>query len=227
MSKYTTLLFDADATLLDFKRSEYEAVADCLKKFGLPNDRSVIEKYSEINDGYWKMLERREITKSELFSARWRSLIDHYNFDCNYEDIASAYAPALATKSYLIDGAEDICKKLYGKYRMYIVTNGFKVIQNARFSTCPLTKYFEDVFISEEIGFEKPSAEYFNEVEKRIPNFDKEATLIIGDSLTSDISGGILMGIDTCWFNPNRKTAPDKMKITYTVSSLSELENIL
>ncbi len=227
MSKYTTLLFDADSTLLDFKRSEYEAVADCLAKYGLPSDDKTIKKYAEINDYYWKMLERREVTKPELFIGRWKSLIDFYGFDCNAQDIADSYSPALASKSYLIDGAEEICKSLYRKYKMFIVTNGFKVIQNARFGTSPLTQYFDDIFISEEIGHEKPSIEFFNEVEKRIPDFNRNSALIIGDSLTSDILGGIVAGIDTCWFNPNKKPAPADMNITYTISKLQELQEIL
>lgn len=227
MSKYTIVLFDADATLFDFKRSEYEAVKDCLAFAGLPTTDDVIEKYSEINDGYWKKLERGEVTKNELFTARWRDLIDYYGFEFDAQKIADTYPQKLAERVYLICGAEDICKKLYGKFRLYIITNGFAKIQHGRFDQSVLKKYFENIFISEEIGAEKPSIDYFNAVAAAIPDFDREKALVIGDSVTSDIKGGIAAGIDTCWFNPNRKIAPDGMNMTYIINDLSEIENIL
>lgn len=227
MSKYTTILFDADATLFDFKRSEYDAVKDCLEFAGLPATDEIIEKYSEINDRYWKMLERREITKSELFIARWRSLLEYYNFDFDAKKIADKYPEKLAQKQYLINGAEEICSKLYGKYKLYIVTNGFAKVQHGRFDSSPICKYFEAMFISEEVGYEKPSAEYFACVSKKIENYDPGKALIIGDSLTSDIKGGITAGIDTCWFNPKGKEAPRDMNITYIINNLAEIEDIL
>lgn len=227
MSKYTTILFDADATLFDFKRSEHDAVKDCLVFAGLPTTDEVIEKYSEINDGYWKKLERKEVTKPELFVARWRDLLDYYGFDFEAQKIADLYPIKLSERSYLIDGAEEICKKLYGRARLYIVTNGFARVQHGRFDKSPLRQYFEDMFISEEVGAEKPSLEYFDAVARAIPDFDREKTLIVGDSLTSDIKGGIAAGIDTCWYNPKSKSAPEGMNITYIINDLSEIESIL
>lgn len=227
MSKYTTVLFDADATLFDFKRSEHDAVIDCLAFAGLPTTEEVVEKYSDINDGYWKKLERGEVTKKELFVARWKDLIDHYGFDFDARLIADKYPEKLAERGYLMDGAEQLCQALYGKVKLYIVTNGFSTVQHGRFDKSPIRKYFEAMFISEEIGAEKPSAEYFDRVFSMIPDLDKEKTIIIGDSLTSDISGGIVAGIDTCWFNPKQKKAPEGMAITYTVNRLSEIEELI
>lgn len=227
MPKYTTILFDADATLFDFKRSEHDAVKNCLEFAGLPTDEAVIEKYSEINDGFWKKLERGETTKAELFVARWKYLFDFYNFDFDAQKIANLYPLKLAEKSYLMDGAEEICQKLFGKTKLYIVTNGFSNVQHGRFDKSPLRKYFDGMFISEEIGAEKPSLEYFNAVADSIPSFDRTRTLIVGDSLTSDIKGGIEAGIDTCWFNPSCKPIPEGMNITYTVKTLSEIERIV
>ena len=227
MSKYEILLFDADATLLDFKRSECEAVVESLTHFGLPATDEVVKKYSEINEGYWQMLERGEIEKCKLYDARWKSLMDFYGFDCDHKAISKMYVDTLTTKSYLLDGALEICEKLYGKFKMYLVTNGQKQVQDGRLVPSPVYKFFDDCFISEEVGYEKPSIKYFEAVSKMIPNYDPEKAIIIGDSLTSDIQGGINAGIDTCWFNPRGKSAPDGMKINYIISDLSELENIL
>lgn len=227
MSKYTTILFDADATLFDFKRSERDAVIACLTFAGLPTTDDVVKKYSEINDRYWKMLERGEVTKAQLFIARWKDLLDFFGFDFDAGLIADMYPKQLAEFGYLIDGAEDICKTLYGKARLYIVTNGFARVQHGRFDKSPIRQYFDDMFISEEIGAEKPSIEYFEKVFSKIPDFNREKAIIIGDSLTSDIKGGINAGIDTCWYDPQGKPAPEGMNITYTVTRLSDIKDII
>ena len=228
MSEYTTILFDADDTLFDFKRAEHEAVKDVLALVGLPDTDEIISKYSEINKGYWKMLERGEITKKDLFIARWKSFLDFYGLtDADAKLIANHYLTMLSQKCYLLDGAEELCEKLCGKFRLFIVTNGYAVVQHGRFDNSPIRKYFEDMFISEEMGAEKPTKAYFDAVFSRIPDFDPEKSVIIGDSLSSDIKGGINAGIDTCWYNPEGKTAPDGMKITSIISKLSEIEDIV
>ena len=228
MKKYTTILFDADDTLFDFQRSEHEAVKDVLSLVGLPETDEVIAKYSEINKGSWKMLEHGEITKKDLFVARWKSFLDFYGVtDADAEIIAKHYLMQLSQKCYLLDGAEELCKHLYGKFKLYIVTNGYAIVQHGRFDKSPISKYFEDMFISEEMGAEKPSIEYFDAVCSKIPGFNKDTAIIIGDSLSSDIKGGINAGIDTCWYNPRMAQAPEGISITYTVSSFSEIEDIV
>lgn len=227
MPKYTTLLFDADQTLLDFHRSEHEAVTDCLKAFSVPADNSTVAKYSEINDMYWKMLERGEIEKNQLYSARWKTFAETYGYDIDVEKISEMYINRLSEKAYVLDGAEELCQTLSKHCRLYIITNGNKKVQNSRMSNVALSKYFLGRFISEEIGFEKPSVEYFNIVKSKIQDFDPKTTLVIGDSLTSDIQGGINAGLDTCWYNPQSKKAPDDMNITYIIKNLSEIEDIV
>ena len=226
MSKYTTLLFDADATLMDFHRSEREAVKECLEFFGLPSDDSVINRYSEINAGYWKMLERGEIEKDKLYPARWQSLIDYYGFDCKASNISDKYIERLATKSYMLEGALDLCKRLHGKFKMYIVTNGQKDIQRSRLFPSPIFRYFDGCFISEDIGYEKPSVRFFESVIKEIQGYNPEKALIIGDSLTSDMEGGISNGLKTCYYDRSGKGAKDK-KVDYVVTNLEEIKNIL
>ena len=227
MPKYTTLLFDADQTLLDFHRSEHEAVTDCLKAFSVPADDETIAKYSEINTMYWKMLERGEIEKNKLYSARWQTFAETYGYDIDAEKMSDMYIDRLSKKAYVLDGAEQLCETLSKHCRLYIITNGNKKVQNGRMGKLSISRLFVDRFVSEEIGFEKPSVEYFNIVKSKIPNFDPNTTLVIGDSLTSDIQGGINAGLDTCWYNPQGKKAPDGMNITYVIENLSEIEDIV
>ena len=227
MPKYRTLLFDADQTLLDFHRSEHEAVTDCLEAFGVPVNNETIAKYSEINTSYWKMLERGEIEKSKLYSARWATFAEFYGYDIDAQAISDLYIDKLSERAYVLDGAEEMVEKLSKTCRIYIITNGNKKVQDGRMGKLSISRLFLDRFISEEIGFEKPSVEYFDIVKSKIPNFDPETTLVIGDSLTSDIQGGINAGLDTCWYNPQKKSAPEGMSITYIVSSFSEIEDII
>lgn len=227
MPRYSIVLFDADETLLDFKRSEAEAVCDVLDFFEIPPSEEHIKKYSEINEMHWKMLERGEIKKKDLYTSRWKMFCEFFGVDLDPEDISEKYIECLSQKSYMLDGALELCGKLSGKCRMYLITNGTKRVQEGRLALCPLYPLFDGCFISEDIGFDKPRLEYFSEVEKRIPNFEKSKAIVIGDSLTSDIAGGIAAGIDTCWYDPKGKIAPEGMNITYIRHNLAEIEDVV
>ena len=152
---------------------------------------------------------------------------EYYGLKKDAKKMAETYMHNLSTKGHIIKGADILCEKLSNKVDMYIVTNGVEFIQNGRFAVCPITKYFMKRFISGVIGYEKPDIRYFECVSSLIDNFNKKNTLIVGDSLTSDIKGGINFGIDTCWFNPNKKEVPKEMNITYTAFSFDDIYNII
>ena len=225
--RYTTVLFDADDTLFDFQLAEHEAIKSVLLRFGLPCEDSVIKTYSEINLSLWKLLELGKIQKSELKVRRFEIFCEKMGFDVDAKEMAIAYMDALSKQNYLKEGALELCDRLHGKCRLCIITNGIKSIQTKRFSTSPIAKYFDKIFISEELGYDKPSVEFFRLVEQALADFDKEKTIVVGDSLTSDIKGGIGYGLDTCWFNPHGNKSPDNMNITYTVDSLEKIYDIV
>ena len=224
--KYNTILFDADGTLLDFKRAEYEAAKEMMALFDIYADDSMISKYSEINDSLWKLLERGEIEKSVLLYKRFELFCEYYGLERDGKKMAEEYMKVLSTKAYIMAGADKLCDDLYGKVKMYIVTNGLEFTQKGRFKTCVLTKYFDDIFISGAIGYEKPDINYFIKVAE-LTSLEKEKTLIVGDSLSSDIKGGVNYGIDTCWYNPENKPIPKDFDITYVASDFDSIYNII
>ncbi len=225
--RYNTILFDADGTLFDFDRAEDEAVRYTMLSFGIEPSDEKVAKYSEINSSLWRALERGEIEKSVLLYHRFELFCEYYGIDADCRKMADTYMNTLATKGYLLDGAEELVNKLFGNVRLYIVTNGAELVQKGRYAVSGIGKYFDDKFISGVIGHEKPCIEYFEHVANNIKNFDKASTLIVGDSLTSDILGGINFGIDTCWYNPKHKPSPEGMNITYTVDNFDDIYDII
>ncbi len=227
MKKYKYLLFDADNTLFDFAACERAALFATFKNAGIILDDEKIACYSRINDSFWKALERGEVTKEALRYKRFESFCAEYGFKLDAREIASEYLRLLGLQIEMMDGAVETLEYYSPKYELYLITNGIKSVQTSRLAKSGLYKYFLNVFISEELGAEKPSKAYFDAVAAAIHDFNKDEALIIGDSLTSDIRGGINYGIDTCWMNINGAEVPEDMDITYTVKSLFELKNII
>ena len=218
MRKYSGVLFDIDDTLLDFPRSEKEALCEAFLHFGIELDEEMILTYQKINYELWKALERGEITREELMVRRFSDFAKFYGFEVNSARVADDYLDCLGQKVYFIDGARELLDKLYGKVRMYIVTNGLARVQNSRYKLAEFGKIFDGMFISQEVGANKPDSAFFEYVAEHIDGFEKEKTLIVGDSLSSDIAGGINFGIDTCWYSPMGKEP--KIQPTYIVDNL-------
>ena len=224
---YKIALFDADNTLLDFNRAEREAVSICLTARGLPADEEIVSRYSRINDSHWKRLEQGLITRDRLKVERFAELFSTLGYGGDPKRMAADYEEALSRQTYLVDGALELVRALHGQCRLFIITNGTAVVQKGRFGSSPLAPYFERCFISEEMGCNKPEKAFFDRVAAEISGFDSRQVLVIGDSLSSDIRGGINAGLDTCWFNPHGKPSPADMRITYTVHAAGEILPIL
>lgn len=225
--KYKTLLFDADGTLLDFHRSETEALANAMKLSGIEPSEEKAATYSRINKSLWEMLERGEIEKQVLLYRRFELFLEAIGSAADGVKMANDYMRELSVRGYVFEGVLGMCDRLSKLADLYIVTNGVKFIQSGRYKHCGLSQYFKGVFISDDIGFEKPNMEYFDYVSQHIDGFEKESALIIGDSLTSDIKGGINYGIDTCWYAPSGNEAPANMNITCVARSFLDVEKFI
>lgn len=227
--KYDILLWDVDDTLLDFGYSERYAIKHCFDLIGCDISEEWINRYSEINDGYWKRLEKGEVTKAEVLRGRFADLFAEMNIVISEEKLAEfqlSYQKALGNVYYFRDSSYELCKKLKEKCRQYLVTNGVESTQRSKLKLSGLDKLMEDVFISEVIGFVKPRKEFFDACFAQIPDLDKERVLLIGDSLSSDIKGAKNAGIASCWYNPKGKEAGE-VTPDYVIQNLWEVEKII
>ena len=221
------VLLDLDDTILDFHASEHAALQKTLGQFGLEPSESVCSRYSAINKAYWEMLERNEITRTQLRPGRFQDLFREYGVPADPMEVASTYEKNLSEGIFFLPGARQVLPKLSEKYRLYIVSNGNLHVQRGRLANSGILPYFQDRFISEEMGAAKPDPVFFQNAFARIPNFDPARAIIVGDSLTSDVLGGLQAGIATCWVRlPGRKTREDIVP-DHTISALSELPELL
>ncbi len=224
VQRYTTLLFDADNTLLNFTLDERRAIEATCKAFDIPFSEEVGLLYSAINDALWKQLEKGEVTRDEIKIRRFERFLAETGSDAGTESVALRYMQELSLGGALIDGVKTAIELLAGHYDLYIVTNGTAWIQKKRLSSSGIEKYFSAAFISEEVGASKPDKAYFNYVFDRIPEKDRGKICIIGDSLTSDIIGGINAGIDTCYLSKDGNS--QEVTPTYTANSFYDILKI-
>ena len=222
---YTTLLFDVDDTLLDFKKTEKFAIRKTLESYGISVTEQIIADYGKINEKLWEMYQRGEITKNRLVVKRFEELGEKYGISFDASDANNRYLENNANGFFEIPGAKDTLKNLKKRFKVYAVTNALLWVSERRLKGSGLYPLFEKVFNSDQIGASKPNKEFFDVVFNNIEEKDKSKILIIGDSLSSDILGGINAGIDTCWVNPEGKSTD--LKITMEIKSVTELEKRL
>ncbi len=224
---YQWLLFDADGTLFDYDRAEAVALENSFAQFNLPFDLTSSDTYRQVNGAIWADFELGKITVTQLRTVRFERLFDALNLDVDAEAFSTAYLDQLSARGDLIPDAEAVVEACYGRYQLMIITNGLKDVQRKRLAHTNLGKYFVDIIISDEIGSAKPNRKIFDAAFARMGKPKCEDVLIIGDSLTSDIQGGVNYGIDTCWYNPQQQPLPNGLSLTYQIQQLADLKTIL
>ena len=219
------LFLDLDDTILDFQKAERLALAKTLEPFGLPPTDTVLARYHEINREHWERLERKELTRQQVLVGRFAALFAEMGLSAQAEQVARAYEENLSQGHYFLPGAEEALKSLSKKYKLYLASNGTARVQAGRLKSAGIIPYFQEIFVSEEMGYNKPDPAYFDACFARIPGFRKDRAMMVGDSLTSDILGGIQAGIATCWVNPHHKTG--SIRPDYEIESIVQLEALL
>ena len=226
--KYKVILIDIDDTLLDFDKAETSSIIECLNQYDIKYSEEAVKKYKEINLDHWHMFENGLTTIPELMVNRFKvflgiykpELVDHAN------EFNNCYLSRLNEKNDIIDGADVVIKELLKGYVVIPASNGVGETQVKRLETSLLQGLFKKYYISGFIGYQKPQKEFFDYIFKDLDSINKQEILMIGDSLSSDIQGGINAGIDTCWFNYRNKDI-GSYKPTYVINSLLDLLTLL
>ena len=223
-----TVFLDLDDTILDFQKSERVAIRKTFEILGVPHSPEVIERYIEINVSLWQALERGELTREGVLHGRFETLFSELKRVRSPEKAQELYQSLLAKEYDFLPGGRELLLELKkdGRYRLYMATNGIPEVQEPRIEKSGVGEFFDGVFISERIGYQKPDKRFFDACFERIKDFKKEEAIIVGDSLSSDIKGGINAGILTCHFNPHDKPYGE-INPDYKIKNLSELIPLL
>lgn len=226
-SRYRTLLLDADGTLFDFDRSERDALTEALGRFGIAVDDEIYRIYHQNNDDCWKEFERGELSRQKLKTERFARTFAQIGVSADPEAVTQMYEECLGHYQYPYPGVEEACRKLSRKYDLFLVTNGLKNVQEAKLALTEVPKYLKDIYISESVGYAKPAKEFFDVIFSDYPEIDSKTTLIVGDSLTSDIRGGNNAKIRTCWVHDLETAVPMGYRVDLRVRKFTDLEDLL
>lgn len=217
------ILLDLDNTIFDFNRAERSALEIMLIHFGVTPNEKMLCRYSEINSSQWKLFEKNLITIDEIKIRRYEIFFKELGLQISPESATAYYEKILSTKYYFTDGAQEALEELCKNHSLYAATNGTPHVQHGRIDGSGIGKYFKNFFISGEIGHSKPSREFFEYCFEHMENFKLSETVIIGDSLSSDIKGGANSGIATIWFNPQKVENLSDVKPDYEIEKLSDI----
>ncbi|WP_353458276.1 YjjG family noncanonical pyrimidine nucleotidase [Staphylococcus coagulans] len=225
---YKVILFDFDDTLVDFDDAEVKAYDHLMAVYQVPKALHNYKAFKKINQAHWEAFQRGEITKQEVLCHRFIETFSTYQMEVDgYEaDVTFRDGLALVPIKWL-EGIEKVLDDLKSKYKIAIVTNGVTDTQKRRIAQTDLKTFVDSIFISDEIGAQKPRVEFFDAVFNVFDQYEKNDFLIVGDSLTSDIQGGINAGIDTCWYNHRQLHNKTAIKPTYTIQHIQDLIQIL
>ena len=221
------LFLDLDDTILDFHKAERLAISRTFRSFGLEPTEQVLERYHVINRLHWERLERGELTRDQVLTGRFQMLFEELGIPAQPQAIAKSYEHNLGLGHYFLPGAKEALDTLRGKYRLFLASNGTASVQHSRLTSAGLYPYFEEVFVSQALGANKPSRAFFDACAARIPGYDPRKALMVGDSLTSDILGGINAGMKTCWVCPRGAQGRPDIVPDYRIEALSQLPELL
>lgn len=222
-----TVFLDLDDTILDFTRAEAAALRRALTEADVPADDGVLARYHAINAAQWELLEEGVLTREQVLLGRFDILFGELGLVRSAGEICERYEEYLGEGHWFIPGAEALLETLAPRYDLYLASNGTAWVQHRRLESAGIGRYFRGIFISRELGADKPSPVFFERCFAAIPGFSRECAVMVGDSLTSDIRGGRDAGLRTCWFNPRGKPARADIVPDYEFSALERLPALL
>ena len=223
LSKYKVVLFDSDNTLYNHDIHERTAIFEVLKACGIPTLDEYHILFRDINSVVWQEFERGVKHKNGHVVERFSRFLSAAGIDFCPFKMNELYIEALSNQCSPFPESQEVLSVLSKTHKLYIITNGTESIQVRRFNASPLRPNFSGIFTADGVGIQKPYAEFFERVLKDIGSPKHEEVIVIGDSLTSDILGGVNAGLDTCWYNPNHNENTLGVDPTYEIEKLTEL----
>ncbi|MTV82060.1 YjjG family noncanonical pyrimidine nucleotidase [Secundilactobacillus folii] len=225
---YQNLLFDIDDTLLNFQAAEKQALGGLFKELDQPLTPATYAYYHKLNISLWQQFERREIDKPTLLVQRFTTLFTHLGEpNIDGKRMEERYRFYLSQGHEPMPHAPEVLTDLSRNHDLYVVTNGVAKTQQKRLTEAHFNHFFKRVFISELVGAQKPERAFFQRVTAHIQAYQPEQTLVIGDSLSSDIQGAESFGLDSVWFNPDHQPNKTNVKPTFEIDQLTDLEKIV
>lgn len=223
---YKFILLDLDNTILDFDTTERNSFKKIIESFSMRYDFEILNQYKKINTSLWKLLEQGKVTRDIVLNTRFSEFFKLYNIAVDGEKVEKQFRQYLNESSDFVPNAEStlIELKRMGK-KLYAASNGVYSTQVQRLTNAGILHLFDDMFISEKVGFEKPSIHFFNYCFDNIKNFERDKTIMVGDSISSDIQGAINASIDSCYYKHNKDL--DCLNASYTINDISELLDIV
>ena len=221
------VLLDLDNTILDFDKAEKTALGRAFTALGVAYDEALLKRYNAINIQHWEMLEDGLLTRDQVLVKRFEALYREYGIEADADRSQALYEHLLSEGHWFLPGAEELLETLAGEYRLFLCSNGSAQVQEGRIASAGIAPYFERIFVSEHMGANKPEKRYFDLCFAAIPDFDRQRTIILGDSLTSDIRGGVNAGILSCWYNPKRRGNTGPIRPDYEIAELSAFRPLL
>lgn len=223
MKKYKTILFDIDDTIIDFNIDQKKAFEEAFQAIGYHCDEEMYKDYTRINAGMWELLDEGKLSLQDLCVKRFEVFFKKYNIPEEPKKFDRLLTLGFQKTGTPMKGAKEVLERLQKDFELVIATNGPKDQQYHRLDNANFSQYFSKIFVSEEVGYNKPHIKYFEKVFEEIDNKDKSSILIVGDSISSDIRGGMNAGIDTCWFNRKNKDNHSHFQPTYEIKELEEV----
>jgi putative hydrolase of the HAD superfamily len=230
MKKYKYVFFDLDRTIWDFKKNAEATFHDIYSKHQLnllfESFDKFMDFYENINEKLWDDYRKGTITKGFLRYERFRRTfaVAGNSDEELIRAVGDDYVFESPKKTGLLPNAREILSYLKSNYKLFIITNGFKEVQNVKLQNSGLTGFFEKVYISEDIGIQKPDVRIMKFVLNDIGATANEC-IMIGDDQDVDIACARNAGMDQVFYNNENK--PSDGNATHEISDLTELRNIL
>ena len=220
------IFLDIDDTIFDFSQCAHRAFGDACAAVKITPTEDAWQTFCRIDVSLWKAQKEGRLTVAEVVQFRAEHFAKAVNVLGQASAFQQAFQRALSVQTALVPGADHVLRSLSGSFLLFAASNGILQMQLSRLKSAGLFSYFSDVFVSDEIGFEKPDRRFFSKCLHRIHSCPEEV-LMVGDSLQADIAGGAKSGLKTCWLNRKKKPNPSGMIPDYEIRGLPELLTLL